>query len=149
MAGERIRVAIASDDGSTVGYGHFAHNRLFLVYDVGGGEARLVEVRRNPFGEAPLHGHPTHSGAPVDPELAGLHGIAKYSKLRELVLGDVNLLVASGGCPTSISYFMSEGVMVAFVEPGVPVEEVVEALKNAEPRDLGLEAGPQDDWAEE
>lgn len=141
MGEGRIRVAVASDDGSTVGLGHFAHNRLFLVYEVGGGEARLLEVRKNPFGEVPLHGHPTHAGAPSDPELAGLHGVAKYSKLREMVLSDVNLLVASGGCPTSISYFMSEGVMVAFVEPGVPVEEVVEALKNVEPRDLGLEAG--------
>ncbi len=131
-----FRVAVASDDGLSVGSGHFAHNRVFLVFDVGGGEARFVEARSNPFATGPSDS-PAHSGSPIG-ELRDLHGVEKYSKLRELILNDVNLIVASGGCPTSVFYFSSEGVVVAFTEPGTPVEAIIEALKNAEPEDLGI-----------
>lgn len=141
MPGSVFRVAVASDDGSTVGSGHFAHNKLYLIFDVGGGEARLVESRVNPFAAGPSD-KPTHSGSPVG-ELRGLHGVAKYSKLRELVLSDVDMVVASGGCPTSVAYFSSQGVVVAFTDPGIPVDDLVEALKHARPEDLGIPAEPK------
>ncbi len=131
-----FRVAVASDDGLSVGSGHFAHNKMFLVFDVGGGEAKFIESRGNPFAAGPSD-NPAHSGSPIS-ELRSLHGVEKYSMLRELVLRDVNLIIASGGCPTSVAYFSSEGVVVAFTDPGTPVEVLIEVIKNAEPEDLGI-----------
>ncbi len=126
-----VKVAVASDDGSTVGWGHFAHNRYFLVYEVGDGSFKLVEKRFNPFSAVPDVDDPDQGGDDSsDSQLARLHGIEKYSTLRKLALGDVSLIIASGGCPTSIVYFTGEGVRFIFTEPGVDASTILKELSN-------------------
>ncbi len=132
-----VKVAVASDDGSTVGWGHFAHNRYFLVYEVGGGSFKLVEKRFNPFSAVPDVDDPGRdSDDSSDSQLARLHGIEKYSTLRKLALGDVSLIIASGGCPTSIVYFTGEGVRFVFTEPGIDAGAVLRELSNFSLDDL-------------
>ena len=130
------RIAVASDDGETISYGHFAHAGEFIIIDAEDGEYRVREVRKNPFSLIPDPDDPRHFDDQEEHvvgeellELASLHGVEKYSRLRELALSDVNVIVSSGGCPTSIMYFTSQDVRMVFAEPGVRYREVIEAIK--------------------
>ncbi|MCE4605008.1 MAG: NifB/NifX family molybdenum-iron cluster-binding protein [Desulfurococcales archaeon] len=127
-----VKVAVASDDGETVGWGHFAHNRYFLIYEVNKGSFRLLEKRFNPFSSVPDIDDPgaIHTDDDPDSGLARLHGIEKYSTLRKMALSDVELIIASGGCPTSIVYFTGEGVRFIFTEPSTDASKVLEELAN-------------------
>ena len=122
-------VAFAVDpSGRHIAPGHFAHAPRFIVYKIGDGNAELLEDRSNPLAKIPDldagEGHEHHNYHTM-----GLHGPPKYYFLREQVLPDVEVLVAGGACPTSVTVFVNEGVKIVFTEPGTPIEEVLEALK--------------------
>ncbi|MEB3780291.1 MAG: hypothetical protein GSR85_08700 [Desulfurococcales archaeon] len=130
------RIAVASDDGETISYGHFAHAGEFIIIDEDNGEYKVSETRKNPFSLIPDPDDPRHFDEPEEHiiggdlmELARLHGVEKYSKLRELALSDVDVIISSGGCPTSIMYFTSQDVRMVFTEPGVDYKEVLKAIK--------------------
>ena len=120
-----VRVAIATEDGSTISGGHFAHSRRFAIYSLK--EGRLLELRDNPLASVPdldVEGTSIHGAG-------GLHGRAKYEWLRREVLSDVDVVVAGGACMTSIVYFTSSGVRLVFTMPGTRGEEVLGALRSA------------------
>jgi len=127
------KIAVATDDGETISPGHFAHAASFILYKDDG----VVEVRRNPLHAVPDLDDP-RAGAGVggDYSLHGLHGIAKYRMLRDRVLNDVDIIICSGGCPTSIMYFTSEGVRMVFTEPGYSVDEALKLVSSTSLEDL-------------
>ena len=136
----KLLVAVASDDKKTVGWGHFAHNSYYLIAEVSGGSYKIVEVRKNPFSMVPDPDDPS-SGAQAEiprelEELMHMHGIEKYSTLKNMVLNDVDIIVASGGCATSIAYFSSEGVKLVFAPAGAPAERVLQDLAKVDPESL-------------
>lgn len=57
-----------------------------------------------------------------------MHGIEKYETLHEEMLNDVNVVIASGACPLSHSYFASMGVQLVFVEPNTNIESIIDYL---------------------
>ncbi len=70
-----MRIAIALTKGEDRVYpGPFGHAPRLAIYQVEGGEARLLEIRPNPY--------------------AALHGEGKHEKMREL-LKDVDLKVGA------------------------------------------------------
>jgi predicted Fe-Mo cluster-binding NifX family protein len=105
-----MKIAIATSPEGTVFHGHFAHAPIFKIYRYENGKLQLVEERKNPLGDVPDldagGGHHHH-----------MHGIAKYKRLRENVLPDVDVILAGGACQTSYMYFTSEGVKLLFTEP--------------------------------
>ncbi|CCC81960.1 NifB/NifX family molybdenum-iron cluster-binding protein [Thermoproteus tenax] len=101
----------ASADGY-VFPGHFAHADKFYIYEYDGRGVRLVEVRENPLSRA--SDLDTEGHAHVGPRA---HGVAKYSWLRENALPDVEVIIATAACQTSVDYFTSEGVRVLFTDP--------------------------------
>ncbi len=134
----QYKVGIATDDGETVSYGHFAHTYKFIIAKVGD-NVDILEERKNPFSMIPdpddprgIHIH--DDGAPE--ELARLHGVEKYSRLKEMVLNDIDVIVASGGCPTSLMYFTSEGVRILLAPPGTSIKEVLDVIKNVKIEEL-------------
>ncbi|MCE4612123.1 MAG: NifB/NifX family molybdenum-iron cluster-binding protein [Desulfurococcales archaeon] len=130
-----MRVAVAALDGMIVG-GHFAHAPRFLVYKVEKGSWSLLEERKNPLGDVPDLDYP---GAEADLEAIvhahGMHGPQKYMFLRREVLPDVDVVVAGGACPTSVTVFVNDGVKIILAEPGTPVEEVLKVL-SSNPEDI-------------
>ena len=126
------KIAVATGDGETVSPGHFAHAASFLVFEGG----RVVEVRSNPLHTVPDLDDPAGASGMGGEMHHGLHGIAKYRLLREHVLGDVDVVICSGGCPTSITYFVSEGVRMVFTDPGYSVEDAVRLVTSVDPEDL-------------
>lgn len=126
-----IRVAVATQDGDHVSGGHFAHAKKFRVFelDLNSKELYELELRDNPLGNLPDFDDP-HSAAEKFEELGiPLHGIPKYSWLRDNVLNDVDIILCGGACQTSYQFFMSEGVIVVFDDPG---KKISDSLKNLE-----------------
>ena len=137
----RLLVAVASDDKKTVGWGHFAHNSYYIIAEVGDGSYSVREVRKNPFSMVPDVDDPGASEkageTPLEyEELMHMHGIEKYSTLKKMVLDDVDVVVASGGCATSIAYFSSEGVKLVFAPAGEQADKVLEDLSKVDPQSL-------------
>ncbi|BDR93024.1 NifB/NifX family molybdenum-iron cluster-binding protein [Vulcanisaeta souniana] len=128
-----VRIAVATDDGKSISDGHFAHAKKYVIYELSEDtkDIRLVESRDNPLGNIPdtddpavIHESLSRSGIPI-------HGIAKYQWLHENALRDVDAVIASGACETSYEYFTSMGVQLFFVEPGTPIDTLIEQLRNA------------------
>lgn len=128
-----IKIAIATNDGSRVARGHFAHAKKFLVfsYDKDEDRVELLDERDNKLGELPDYDDP-HSAMKEMEELdIPLHGVPKYSWLKENVLNDVDVILCGGACQTSYNYFMAEGVVVLFDTPDSEIEESVRKLLEA------------------
>ncbi len=71
----RVAIALAKNDDQKVYPGPFGHAPRFAIYEIGwGGEARLLEVRENPY--------------------AAMEGGRKHELMRGL-LGDVDLRVGA------------------------------------------------------
>ncbi len=149
MEKNKIRVAIATNDGERIGEGHFAHNTHFIILDIDPNEVQPVELRENPLGFIPdldhhmHHSHDQDMPEAIHPELArrlhefrGLHGVEKYRKLKETLLNDVDLIVAGGACMTSIKYFTSEGVKLIFADPGEPIRDIAGFLTTVNYKEL-------------
>lgn len=140
----RVRVAVATLDGSTIAPGHFAHSTHFMILDIEGGKINTVEVRKNPFGHVPDTDMGHHSSGSEEQHYGEhphrhrfhrhyhLRGIEKYRTLRKEVLKDVELIIAGSACKTSIEYFTSEGVKMVFVDPGEPIRDVVDYISRLE-----------------
>jgi predicted Fe-Mo cluster-binding NifX family protein len=128
-----VRIALATDDGETIGEGHFAHARRFFIYDYDQetGDIKMIEDRRNPLGDLPDMDDPAALHRALAQLNIPMHGVAKYQWLREKVLSDVDVVIAGGACQTSYNYFTSSGVQLLFVDPGTPVSAVIEYLRNA------------------
>ena len=125
-----IRIALCTNDGKTISDGHFAHAKNYIVYDYNEetGELKYVEARSNPLGNVAdlddpeaIHNAMSEIGVPM-------HGIEKYEWLYEKILNDVNVIIASGACQLSHSYFTSMGVQLVFVEPGTSIEFIIDYL---------------------
>jgi len=126
-----IKIAVATQDGEHLFGGHFAHAKKFKIYELDpkSKEFREVELRENPLGSLPDYDDP-HSAVEKFQELnIPLHGIPKYSWLKENVLNDVDVVLCGGACQTSYQFFMSEGVVVVFDEPGSNISDSLEGLK--------------------
>ena len=126
-----IKIAVATQDGEHLFGGHFAHAKKFKIFELDpqSKEVREVETRENPLGSLPDYDDP-HSAVEKFQELnIPLHGIPKYSWLKENVLNDVDVVLCGGACQTSYQYFMAEGVVVVFDEPGTEVSQSLEELK--------------------
>lgn len=123
-----VRVAVAMSNGE-VFRGHFAHAPKFVLFNISSeGIAREGE-RENPLGSMP--DHDAHGSQPeMQPRL---HGIPKYEFLRNSVLNDVDVVVVSSGCMTSIYYFLSQGVKLVFVDEdeNPKPEDVANAIARA------------------
>nr|KJR72931.1 MAG: dinitrogenase iron-molybdenum cofactor biosynthesis protein [Thermoproteus sp. AZ2] len=104
-----MKIAIAVSREGLVFPGHFAHAPKFRIYEYADGKLRLLEERDNPLGNAP--------DLDVEHHGAHMHGVAKYSWLRQRVLPDVDAVIAAGACETSHRYFTSEGVKMLFTDP--------------------------------
>ncbi len=127
-----VRIAVATQDGEKIFGGHFAHAKKFKIFefDPNSKEVREVEERDNPLGNLPDYDDP-HSAMEKFEELGiPLHGIPKYSWLKENVLNDVDVVLCGGACQTSYQFFMSEGVVVVFDEPGNEIKNSINVLKN-------------------
>jgi predicted Fe-Mo cluster-binding NifX family protein len=57
-----------------------------------------------------------------------LHGPPKYMWLRENILHDVDVVIATDACQTSYRVFTSQGVRIIFTDP-VPVEAIVRYIE--------------------
>ncbi len=126
-----LKVAVATNDGEHVAGGHFAHAKKFRIYEFNPetGEIKFLEERENPLGRLPDFDNP-HEAMEVMNELnIPLHGIPKYNWLKENVLPDVDVVLCGGACQTSYQFFMSEGVVVLFDEPGNKIENSMNVLK--------------------
>lgn len=126
-----IRIAVATQDGNKVFGGHFAHAKKFRIFELDPESKKFneLELRDNPLGNLPDFDDP-HSAAEKFMELGiPLHGIPKYSWLKENVLNDVDVILCGGACQTSYQFFMSEGVIVVFDDPG---KEIADSLKSLE-----------------
>ncbi|WP_292000540.1 NifB/NifX family molybdenum-iron cluster-binding protein [Caldivirga sp.] len=126
-----IRIALCTNDGKTISDGHFAHAKRYVIYDYDEetGNLKHVETRDNPLGNVAdlddpeaIHSAMSEIGVPM-------HGVEKYEWLRNNVLNDVNIVIASGACPLSHSYFTSMGVQLVFVEPNTQIDLIIDYLK--------------------
>lgn len=126
-----LKIAVALDDSGKIFPGHFAHAKRFRIfeYNLSTGEAKILGERDNELGKLPdfddveeMHSFINKLGIP-------LHGIPKYKWLKDNVLHDIDVVVAGGACQTSYNYFMEEGVVVLFEEPGGSVESVFNLLR--------------------
>ena len=125
-----IRIALCTNDGKTISDGHFAHAKSYMIYDYNEetGELRYIELRSNPLSNVvdlddpeAIHSAMSEIGVPM-------HGIEKYEWLHGKMLNDVNVIIASGACQLSHSYFTSMGVQLVFVEPNTSIESIIDYL---------------------
>jgi len=132
-----VRIALATDDGETIGEGHFAHAKKYLIYDYDQdtGDIKMIEERRNPLGDLPDMDDPVAMHRALSQLNIPMHGVAKYQWLRENVLKDVDVVIAGGACQTSYNYFTSSGVQILFTDPGTQVSDIIEYLKRAPSED--------------
>ncbi|ADN51742.1 NifB/NifX family molybdenum-iron cluster-binding protein [Vulcanisaeta distributa] len=128
-----VKIAIATDDGKSISDGHFAHAKKYIIYELNEDtkDIKLVESRDNPLGNIPDTDDPTVIHEALSRLGIPMHGIVKYQWLHENVLRDVDAVIASGACETSYEYFTSMGIQLFFVEPGTPIDTLIEQLRNA------------------
>ncbi len=126
-----MRVAVASDDGVHVRKGHFICASHFLIYDVEEGEARFLGSRENlismMFPEECANGdYPAIARLSEEAFKESRHrGAEAFSALRDKVLDDVDVLVTSYACFTSLAYLLSNEVKTLLAEPEARSEAVV------------------------
>lgn len=121
---------MASNDGKTISDGHFAHAKMYLIYDYDEKtrKLRLIGTRENPLGNIPDIDDPEAIHEALERLGVPMHGIEKYEWLRNNILSDIDAVIASGACQLSYSYFTSLGVELLFVEPGASIDEIVKQL---------------------
>ncbi len=126
-----VKIAVATQDGEKIFGGHFAHAKKFKVFEFNpeSRDIKYVEERENPLGKLPDFDSPHQAMEMLEELNIPLHGIPKYSWLKENVLNGVDVVLCGGACQTSYQFFMSEGVVVVFDEPGRKIEESLKELR--------------------
>jgi len=126
----KYRIAIASTIEGNVYPGHFAHSQIFKIYDyMEDGDLVFVEDRENPLGSLPdtdIEGR--HHHHVINIQGIPLRGPPKYNWLRENILRDADVIIASDACQTSYRVFTSQGVRLIFTDP-VSVDELVNYIE--------------------
>jgi predicted Fe-Mo cluster-binding NifX family protein len=127
------KVAFASTREGQVYPGHFAHAEVYQVFEyTDDGRFKLLDVRENPLGLVPdidvEGGEHEHHHVRMEHSDIPLHGPPKYMWLRENILHDVDVVIATDACQTSYRVFTSQGVRIIFTDP-VPVEAIVRCIE--------------------
>lgn len=52
--GKEMRIAVATDDGKVIRFGHFGDAEMYYIYDFDGKEFKLIEVKENPYTDEKL-----------------------------------------------------------------------------------------------
>jgi len=113
-------IAIATDDGNTVRFGHFGDAEQYLIYEIDPeGNAFLVTKRDNPYIDDPTSPHRQHN----QPEKAG--------KILEL-LHDCRVFVGHSMGTKNRQILQAHGVLpLALRRRNVPVAEALTLAKQA------------------
>lgn len=126
-----IRIALCTNDGKSISDGHFAHAKRYVIYDYDErtGNLNYVETRDNPLGNVTDIDDPEAMHNAISDLGIPMHGVEKYEWLHRNMLNDVNVVIASGACPLSHSYFTSMDVQLVFVEPGTQIDSILDYLR--------------------
>ncbi len=107
-----MRIAVATDDGKVVRFGHFGDAEMYHIYDYDGAEFKLVEVRENPYTDEKL-GITNHN----DPRKAGL---------IHTLLSDCQVFIGHSMGMKNRKLLEEKGIrMIALKKKGVPIEEAL------------------------
>lgn len=128
-----IRIALCTNDGKSISDGHFAHAKYYVIYDYDEetGDLKYVETRKNPLGDVADIDDPETMHKVISELGIPMHGVEKYAWLHENMLKDVEVIIASGACALSHSYFTSMNVQFVFVEPGTQIDLILSDLSKA------------------
>ncbi len=112
-----MRIAVATDDGKTVRFGHFGDAEMYYIYDYENGEFRFVEKRINDYTDEKL-GIEEHN----NPEKARL--------IKEL-LSDCQVFVGHSMGSKNRELLQRKGIkMIPLYKKNVPIEEALKRVKD-------------------
>ena len=107
-----MRIAIATDDGITLRFGHFGDAKFFHIYEKQGDNFKLVEVRNNPF---------------LDEDDAHVHNDQRKAQKILDFLSDCEVFVAHSMGIKSRNYLEKKGIKaITLMKKGLTIKTALE-----------------------